>query len=199
MMLFLITVVFLILKKGLITIGVSMEYIKVVVKQAKEEYLIGECNGIGYKIFITNYRYFKKNDEVLIYIYEDIKETSHQYYGFKDKEERNLFLSLIKVRGVGVKLSQKMLMKFGYSDLTKILLLKDQASLRQVKGVSAKLAREIVETIKLIDSRLENIYQVLLSLKIDKHIIDGYISEINYEQYSDEEIINQVLKKARKY
>lgn len=174
-----------------------MEYIKLKVMKIKEDYLIGEVNNIGYKIFISNPYHFKKNEEVLIYIYEDIKETSHEYYGFRDKELRSLFLSLLKVRGVGVKLSLKILQKYSYESLIKILLLKDMESLKKIKGVSVKVAREIVETIKLVDNRLENIYQVLISLKIDKQLIDSCISQINVKQYSDEEIINMVLKKAR--
>ena len=76
-------------------------YIKGIIIEIMPNYIVIDNNGIGYKIFVPNPFYYKENDNYKIYIYEHIREDEHSLYGFKDTEERDLFLKLIDVKGLG--------------------------------------------------------------------------------------------------
>ena len=68
-------------------------------------YIVIDNNGIGYKVFVPNPFFYKENEQYKIYIYEHIREDEHSLYGFNDIEERDLFLKLIDVKGLGPKMA----------------------------------------------------------------------------------------------
>ncbi len=63
--------------------------------------IILENNNIGYLINVTNPYSFKIGDVVKIYLYNNIKEDENSLFGFKSKEEKDLFIQLINVKGIG--------------------------------------------------------------------------------------------------
>ena len=73
-------------------------YIKGVITEIMPNYVVIDNNGIGYKIFVPNPFYYKESENYKIYIYEHIREDEHSLYGFKDIEERDLFLILYIIR-----------------------------------------------------------------------------------------------------
>ena len=75
------------------------EYIKGRVVNQESNYIVIENNGIGYLIYVANPYYFILNKEYKIYIYQYVREDEITLYGFKDIEEKKLFLKLIEVKG----------------------------------------------------------------------------------------------------
>lgn len=84
-------------------------YIKGVITMVEPSCVVLENNGIGYMIFVANPYSYKVGEEVLIHIYQQIREEENTLYGFKDKEEKDLFLKLISVKGLGCKMALPML------------------------------------------------------------------------------------------
>ena len=84
-------------------------YIKGIISEVSTNYIVIDNNGIGYQIYTPNPFSFKEGEEAKCYIYQHIKEEENSLYGFKTIEEKEMFLKLINVKGVGPKMTLPML------------------------------------------------------------------------------------------
>lgn len=80
-------------------------YIKGKIESYGPNYISLENNGIGYLIYVPNPYVYKEDTEYKVFIYSHIREEEFTLYGFRTEEERDLFLRLINVKGVGPKLA----------------------------------------------------------------------------------------------
>lgn len=80
-------------------------YIKGTVEAYGPNYISLENNGIGYLIYVPNPYAYQEDKEYKVYIYSHIREEEFTLYGFKTESEREFFLRLINVKGVGPKLA----------------------------------------------------------------------------------------------
>ena len=71
-------------------------YIKGIITIIETSYIVVENNGIGYMVFVSNPYSYKLNEEVTIYLYQQIREDENTLYGFKTKEDKELFLKNIE-------------------------------------------------------------------------------------------------------
>lgn len=67
------------------------------------DHIVVENNGIGYLIYVSNPYEFTKGKEIKVYLYQYVKEDVLLLYGFKTIEEKEMFLKLILVKGIGCK------------------------------------------------------------------------------------------------
>ena len=79
------------------------EYIKGILTKITAKYIVVETAGIGYLLHVANpYAYSgKMNQEVHVYLHQVVREDAHLLYGFATEEEKQLFLNLISVSGIG--------------------------------------------------------------------------------------------------
>ena len=68
-------------------------------------YIVLDNHGIGYQIYVANPYAFEVDKEYTVYLYNQIREDENSLYGFKTKEEKDLFLKLINVKGLGPKMA----------------------------------------------------------------------------------------------
>ena len=97
-------------------------YIKGIIKDIDCNYVIIDNHDIGYLIYVPNPYYYKLNESYTIYTYNNVKEDEYSLYGFKNKEELNLFLKLISVKGLGPKMALKKFPKIGDKVARQIIL-----------------------------------------------------------------------------
>lgn len=127
-----------------------IEYIRGEIAELTPAQAVVECNGIGYGINISlnTYTAFNGKKEGKFYIYEVIREDAHLLYGFVSKEERNLFLLLISVSGVGPNFARTILSSLSPAELVNVIATKNEAMLTAVKGIGAKTAQRILVDLK---------------------------------------------------
>lgn len=127
-----------------------IEYIKGEITELTPAQAVIECYGIGYglNISLNTYSAFNGKKEGKFYIYEVIREDTHLLYGFADKEERNLFLLLISVSGVGPNFARTILSSMSPAELVNAIATKNEAMLTAVKGIGAKTAQRILVDLK---------------------------------------------------
>ena len=84
-------------------------YIKGTIELIESNYIVLDNNKIGYQIYTANPYSFEEGKEYLIYLYQYVREDEITLYGFKTKEEKDLFLKLTSVKGLGCKMALPML------------------------------------------------------------------------------------------
>lgn len=123
-------------------------YIKGYVKEVEANYIVLECQGIGFHIFVSNPFSFPQEEEVKVYVYTQIREDEHSLYGFKTKEEKELFLRLLNVKGVGPKLVMPMLATGSVSGIVDAIDRENILYLKKFPKVGDKVARQIILDLK---------------------------------------------------
>ncbi len=115
---------------------------------AEKNYITLENNGIGYQIFVANPFSYELGSEKTIYIYTHIREDEFSFYGFNTKEEKELFLRLINVKGLGPKMALPM---FGLGSVAGIKDAIDRENilyLTKFPKIGEKIARQIILDLK---------------------------------------------------
>lgn len=127
-----------------------IEYIKGPVAEITPAYAVIDNHGIGYMINISLYAYerLQQAAEAKLYIYEALREDAHQLFGFIDKRERELFLLLISVSGVGPNTARMILSAMSPNELSAAIASGNDVSLKAVKGIGAKTAQRIIVDLK---------------------------------------------------
>lgn len=85
------------------------EYIKGTIDEIKANAVVLENQNIGYFIYVPDPYYYKKDEKYQIYIHQNVKEDELTFFGFKSSEEKELFLKLISVKGLGCKMALPLL------------------------------------------------------------------------------------------
>ncbi|WP_430602625.1 Holliday junction ATP-dependent DNA helicase RuvA [Enterococcus sp. DIV0724b] len=113
-------------------------------------YIVVETNGIGYQISVGNpYRYSGKTDQqVKIYVHQVVREDAHLLYGFGDLDEKQLFLKLISVSGIGPKSGLAIMASEDHGGLINAIESEDAAYLTKFPGVGKKTAQQMVLDLK---------------------------------------------------
>ena len=127
-----------------------IEYIKGDIKELAPALMILESNGTGYEIHIslTTFDAYRNRQAGIIYIHEVIREDAHLLYGFATKEERELFLLLTSVSGVGPNTARTVLSSAFPTELIQIISSGDEKSLTMIKGIGSKTAQRIIVDLK---------------------------------------------------
>jgi holliday junction DNA helicase RuvA len=117
---------------------------KIVIKTPT--YLVVDCSGVGYGINISlnTFEKIKSEEHIRILTHLAVKEDSHTLYGFADEEERQLFLQLISVSGVGTNTARMILSSLKPNDIKSAISSANWALLKTIKGIGPKTAQRIV-------------------------------------------------------
>ncbi len=113
--------------------------------------IIVEAGGIGYEVFVplsTFYALPEQNETVSLHIYTHVREDSLALFGFSSPLEKDLFMLLISVSGIGPKLAVNILSGIGPQELLQAIALGDTNRLKAIPGVGKKTAERIVLELK---------------------------------------------------
>jgi Holliday junction DNA helicase RuvA len=129
-----------------------IEYIKGQLTDLNPTYAVIEAAGVGYAINIALPTYSelvgKEGQESRLYITEIIREDAHELYGFFSKGERELFVMLMTVSGIGANTARMIMSAYSAAEIRQIIATGNARALSQVKGLGPKTAQRIIVDLK---------------------------------------------------
>ncbi len=123
-----------------------IDYIKGELTELTPTNAVIETGGVGYFINISLNTYGELNGktEAKLYIHEAIREDAYVLYGFMNKSERELFLLLISVSGIGANTGRVIMSSYTAYELQQIIATENVMALKAIKGIGTKTAERIL-------------------------------------------------------
>ncbi|MDR0370844.1 MAG: Holliday junction branch migration protein RuvA [Prevotellaceae bacterium] len=127
-----------------------IDYIQGTVSELNPTYAVVENNGVGYFINISLpvFSALSNVENTKLFVYEAFREDAHTLYGFLSKKERELFLLLISVSGIGANTARMVLSSYSVEELQEIIVASNVAALNAIKGIGTKTAQRIIIDLK---------------------------------------------------
>lgn len=127
-----------------------LDYIKGEITELTPALVVIETGGLGYvaHISLNTYSALSTLKTCKLFVYESIREDAHQLFGFVEKRERELFLHLISVSGVGANTARMVLSSIAVYELEGIIVSGNAGALKAVKGIGSKTADRIILDLK---------------------------------------------------
>jgi Holliday junction DNA helicase RuvA len=164
--------------------------------------VIIDVGGIGYEVFVplsTFYALPEKDGDVSLHIYTHVREDSLVLFGFHTQLEKELFLMLTSISGIGPKLSANILSGIGPADLLEAVAQGNAARLQGIPGVGKKTAERIALELKERAARLqgrEECGPAPAFEATDKEVVDDAVSALLNLGYS-RKAAGRAIEKAR--
>jgi Holliday junction DNA helicase RuvA len=173
-----------------------------------------DVNGIGYEVNISlnTYAQIQHLNEGKLFTYLQIKEDAHTLYGFFDSLEKEMFVLLISVSGVGAATARMMLSGMKPDEISNAILMKQTSILESVKGIGRKTAERLVLELKDKVSKIsqtstgnisvgntfdQDALNALIALGISRPMAEQAIKKIKMTEPSITSLEN-LIKKALK-
>lgn len=153
-------------------------YIKGVVTKVTPKNIICENNGIGYLLIVSNPYNFQMNKEYLIHLYQYVREDIIDLYGFATVEEKEMFLKLLSVSGIGPKSALSILASGSVAEISRAIESRNDTYLKKFPGIGAKASQQIILDLRgkvnfdaqsvVPNSKMEDVESALVALGYSK-------------------------------
>ncbi|HNY05416.1 MAG TPA: Holliday junction branch migration protein RuvA [Candidatus Egerieousia sp.] len=193
------------------------DYIKGQLAEVTPTQAIVETGGIGYKLEISlqTFTDIQSLKDVKLFIYYHVKEDIAMWYGFYTKAERDMFMKLINVNGIGPNTARMMLSSLSSDELKNAIISGDVDKIKSIKGIGLKTAQRVIidlkdRIVKGGDTSMESLIaggapktqaaqealSALVMLGFNKAAAEKVINGIVKEnpQYTLEELVKHSLK-----
>ena len=127
-----------------------------------------DCNGVGYFIHISLHTFSQltDNESIKLLTHLQVKEDSHQLYGFATAMEREIFRLLISVSGIGTNTARTMLSSLTPKQVREGIAAEDVALIQSVKGIGLKTAQRVIIDLK---DKILKIYDIDETLSVSNN------------------------------
>lgn len=187
-----------------------IEYIKGNLTDLTPTYAVIEAAGVGYAINIALPSYSalvgKENTETKLFVTEIIREDTHDLFGFFTRGERELFLMLMTVSGIGANTARMIMSAYTATEIRQIIATGNARALAQVKGLGPKTAQRIIVDLKdkVLKIDLESQEQgtksqdgLLLSVEVDNEVKQEAVSALTmlgFAAAASGKVVDKILK-----
>ena len=174
-------------------------------EQTKDSIIV-EVNGIGYQVFVSHPSLFSIGSIAFIRTYEISKEDDHFLVGFISKEEMFMFMSLLKVNGIGPKTAISILSQSSPKEIENAINDRNINYLSNLQGVGYKTAYQILLDLKgnisfsknENEEKIKQVTNALIAIGFKNAQIKKAINQINDLSMTKEELFKAALNKINK-
>lgn len=179
-------------------------YIKGIVTEIKPEYITIENQGLGYLIKTPNPYVFKLNEESKIFIHHYVREDIFDYYGFRSQEQKDMFIKLISVKGIGPKGALAILASGSVKQIIEAIETGNNKYLQKFPGIGPKASMQIILDLKgkinfeddglITLSKADEVSDALRALGYSKSEIKKVLTKIKDEDLDVESLLKKALQ-----
>lgn len=182
-------------------------YIKGIITEIKGSHIVLETHDIGYFIKTPNPFNFTLQSSVTVYIYQHIREDVNELYGFISREEKDMFLKLISVKGLGPKGALAILATDSVKNTIQAIEESNVKYFQKFPGIGQKSSQQIILDLKgklnfelelLADHRFTDAQQALKALGFNTSEIKTALKHIDQPNATTQDIVKEALKKMTK-
>lgn len=177
-------------------------YIKGVIADRNDQQIVIENNGIGYLINCPlgiSAEIGGPGDSVTVYLYQSVKEDDISLYGFSSRDQKEMFLKLITVSGIGPKVAHSICASLSAEQIAAAVMSNNVALLTGVKGLGKKTAERIILELKdKLKSQLGSSASIsvapvaAVSGKADSGVMQDAVGALVVLGYKDQEAADAV-------
>lgn len=167
------------------------------------KYIICDNNGIGYLIIVPNPYNFILNQDYKIYVHQYVKEDVLDLYGFKEEDDKEMFLKLISVSGIGPKSALSILASATASEVANAIDSGNDAYLKKFPGIGSKASQQIILDLKgklsfdsmavTPNSKLDDVQDALIALGYSKKELTKVLAKLDANKEVGE-LVKDALK-----
>lgn len=171
-----------------------------------EDYVVVEVGDIGYQVFVSHVSDYKLGEISKIYLYNVVREDEQYLAGFSSIREKEAFVSLISVKGIGPRTALNALSATNADDLFNAVAANNVTFLKKLPGIGGKAAAQIILDLKgqltslseANPDQYDEVREALKSLGFKVKVIDEVLAGISIPNATNEEILRAALQKLRK-
>ncbi|MBQ9791231.1 MAG: Holliday junction branch migration protein RuvA [Clostridia bacterium] len=193
-----------------------ISFIRGIVAEKSENLVVLDCNGVGYEIFVSSFTLdtLTKGEVATIKTYMQVREDGVALFGFIDLKEKDIFLKLINISGIGPKMAITILSQISIKDLVSAISTGNTKMLSAVKGLGKKTAERIVlelsnafDTLPLLEPDfgftpktqcIDEAVDVLVSMGLVRFEATRVVKDVATPSDTTEDIIKKALKYMNK-
>ena len=173
-----------------------IDYIKGDIAELTPASVTLENHGIGYLLHISLNTYSALNGQkdAKLYVYEAIREDAHLLFGFFEKHERELFLLLISVSGIGAGTARMILSAMAPRELESVIASGNADILKTVKGIGLKTAQRVIVDLKDKIKLSEAVEQIsLINTQYAEESVAALVM-LGFPQAASQKAVAKILK-----
>ena len=176
-----------------------LDYIKGEIAELTPASVVIETGGLGYfaQISLNTFSALNRLKTCKLYIYESIREDANQLFGFMEKRERELFLHLISVSGIGANTARMFLSSIATYELEGIIASGNATTLKTVKGIGNKTAERIIidlkDKIKVSGSPSSPAIKSGVSSEAAKEAVSA-LTMLGFNLLASQKVVNKIEK-----
>lgn len=171
-------------------------YIYGKIESVESSHIVVDNNGIGYLVYVPNPYAFKEGEMAKVYVYQHIREDEMSFFGFKTLGEKELFLQLINVKGLGPRMALPILAMGSIGGIVDAINRENLLYLKKFPKIGDKLAKQIVLDLKgkiqtsetVVANETDEVYEALIALGYKDKDVKNIIGRVNKENTVEEQI-----------
>ena len=182
------------------------EYLTGLVSVVAPQYIVVDVNGVGYKLLVANpYRYQEnRTKKVQVYVYQAVREDNISLFGFTDQNEKNLFMQLINVSGIGPKSALAILANPDHQGLVDAITNNNVSYLTKFPGIGKKTASQIVLDLrdKLTNESSSSLFattQLTVDATVNRELKDALeaLAALGYKERDIKKVQKTLMKEEQ--
>lgn len=160
-------------------------------------HVVIDCSGVGYFVNITlnTFAALPEADFIKLYTHLQIKEDSHTLYGFLTRAEREVFVLLLTVSGVGASTARMMLSSLTAAQVRGAIVNGDVIAIQSIKGIGAKTAQRIILDLREKMMKIQDIEEITLTpSNTNKEEALAALEVLGFVRKQAEKVVDRIIK-----
>jgi len=156
-----------------------------------------DCSGVGYQVHISLHTYslLPNTDNIKLYTYLQIKEDAHTLFGFVEKSEREIFIMLLSVSGIGASIARTMLSSIEPKQIIQAIGSGDVGTIQSIKGIGVKTAQRVILDLKDKVLKLYNLDELsMVQNNTNKDEALSALEVLGFVRRISEKIVEKIVR-----